>query len=102
MTPTTVSTSLIPPTLCYALTTDTTLYHFAHPTYWHPARAAIGMDARNTWGQVEDAKDAFWEYVAASVAWPAASLVAGEIVEAGRLAEIERRKIEAGHISLFD
>lgn len=98
---TTVSTSLIPPTLCYALTTDAALYHFAHPTYWHTTRADVGMDACNTWGQVEDAKDAFWEYVAASVVWPAASVVAGEIVEGVRLAEIERRKIEAGVIELF-
>ena len=99
---TTVSTSLVHPALCYVLTTPTTTYHFAHPAHWSPARADIGMDACNRWGVgVDDAKAAFWEFVAASVVWPAASVLAGEIIEAGRLAEIERRKIEAGVIELF-
>lgn len=99
---TTVSTSLIHPALCYALTTPTATYHFAHPVYWHPARADVGMDMNNPWGEgVDDAKAAFWEHVAENVVWPAASVLAGEIVEGSRLAEIERAKVAAGHIDLF-
>lgn len=103
MTPTKVSTSLVHPATAYHLDIDGTAYVFGHPAHWSPARADIGMDACNRWGLgVDDAKAAFWEHVAGVVVWTAASVMAGEIIEGARLAEIERQKVLAGHISLFD
>lgn len=104
MTPTTVSTSLVHPATTYHLDTDGIAYVFGHPTYWrtHATTPDIGMDSCNRWGMgVDGAKAAFWEHVAENVVWPAASVLAGEIIEGSRLAEIERAKVAAGHIELF-
>lgn len=101
----TVSTSLVHPATTYHLDVDGIAYVFGHPTYWrtHAATPNIGMDMNNPWGEGrEDAKVAFWEHVAENVVWPASSVIAKEIIEGARLAEIDRAKIAAGHISLFD
>lgn len=97
-----VSTALIHPALAYDLTIGAVSWRFAHPVWW-AGKADISMD-RNA-GELcklaETAMQDFWEFVAPVVVWPAASVVAGEIIERSKAAALGRAEIASGYIGLF-
>jgi len=114
VTPTTVSTSLVPPGPAYSLETGWTerggafepthAWLFGHPTYWSRKGITpiIGLDWGNPWGSGRElAKMAFWQFVADRVEWYDVKAFARDLEQRQKRAERERAERDAGHIDLF-